>query len=235
VAPDLVTQFARVAGPRNDDGRSIEVADAPDGEAEPAELFELRLGRRRPRHLIQYLAALRALHRDVVELIGGRLDPDLEAQFLGLLAQPDAAAADPAEVVGPQPEQRAIVDHAAGLAAHGRIDDLAGREAPYVTGQGVLHQGFSIRTQDLEFPKRRQVDHRDALAARPVFLDRPIVRVTVGQPIAPVLGETTGHFRGARMERRLADRLGFAVGCHSVGHRFGDAVPGRADPDVDAG
>ena len=55
----------------------------------------------------QDVAALRSLHGDVVQLIGGRAHPGLQPEFLSEFAQPDAAvivAADPAEIVVAEPE-----------------------------------------------------------------------------------------------------------------------------------
>ena len=74
----------------------------PDEEAEPAQLLERGWRRRRPDDLAQDLAPPRALHGEVVELVGRGLHPRPQPQALGLLAQPDAVvgvAADEAEVV----------------------------------------------------------------------------------------------------------------------------------------
>ena len=94
----------------------------------------------------------------------------LEAELLGLLAQPDAAivvAADPAEIVLAEPEQRAVVDHAAMLVAHGGIDDLADAELLHVAGQRVLQQRLGVRAGHLELAQRRQVHDHRASRGRP--------------------------------------------------------------------
>ena len=238
MAPDLVAQLAGVAGARDHQRDTVEIAQPGDGEAEPAELLQVRLGRRGPDQLFEDFAALGALHRDVVQLVGRGLDPDLEAQLLGLLAQPDAAvvvATDPAEVVGPEAEGRAVVDHAAVLVAHGRVDHLSDRKAPHVAGQTVLHQRLGVGADHLELAQRREVNRHGPLAAGPVFLDGAIVREAVGQPEAAVFGEVAGQRGGAWMERGLARQLGFGVGSHAISHRFGEGVLGRVDPDVDLG
>ena len=167
---DFVAEFAGIAGARHDDRRAFEIADAADGEAEPFELADRRLARRRPDDLLEDVAALRPLHGDIVHLVGRGAHPGLEAHLLGLLAQPDAAeivAADPAEIVLAEPEHRAVVDHAAVLVAHGGIDDLAGRQLADVARQAILQQRLGIRSGHLEFAQRRQVDHRRASRGRP--------------------------------------------------------------------
>src|SRR5262249_45365044 len=114
MAEDLVAEFAGIACARHHHRGALKAADAPDGEAEPAELINGRLRRRRPDHLRQDVAALRSLQRDVVELIGGRAPPALQPELLSEFAQPDAAvivSADPAEIVVAETEQRAVVDH----------------------------------------------------------------------------------------------------------------------------
>jgi hypothetical protein len=102
MAEDLVAQFARIAGARHHDRRPLEGADAPDGEAEPSQFLDPGPGRRRPDDLLEDVAAVRPLDRDIVHLVGRGAHPGLEAELVGLLAQPDAGivvAADPAEIV----------------------------------------------------------------------------------------------------------------------------------------
>ena len=143
MAEHLVAELAGIARARDDDRRAVIAADAPDGEAEPAELVQRGLRRRRPDDLAQDVAALRSLHGDVVQLIGRGAHPRLEAEFLGLLAQPDAAivdAADPAEIVVAESEQRAVVDHAAVLVAHGGVDDLSDGKFADIARERVLQQ-----------------------------------------------------------------------------------------------
>src|SRR5207253_3096471 len=99
-------------------------------EAEPLKLGNRALRRLGPDHVLQNVARLRALHGDVVQLVGRGAHPSLVALLLGLLAEPDAGiiiTADPAEIVLAQAEGGAIVDHAAVLVAHGGIDNATGR------------------------------------------------------------------------------------------------------------
>ena len=131
MAEDLVAELAGVAGARHHHRRPVVVADAADQEAEPLELLERGLGGRRPDQLLHDLAALGALDGEVVQLVGRGLDPHLQAQSLGQLAQPDAVvlvAADEAEVVVAEPEDRGVVDHAAGLVADRGVDHLPHRQ-----------------------------------------------------------------------------------------------------------
>ena len=123
MAPDLVAELTRVAGARDDDRDPVVRPDAPDREAEPLEVLERRLRRRRPDDLLQELAALRPLDGDVVELVGRRLHPDLELVAVGELLQPDAVvlvAADEAEVVLAEAVDGRVVDHPARLVADAR-------------------------------------------------------------------------------------------------------------------
>ena len=108
MAEDLVAQLAGIAGARDDDGNAVIIADPPDGEIEPLDL-------RRPRGragavqtmLLQDVAALRPLDRDVAELVGRGFDADLELAGRRLVAQPFAGefvAADQAIAVGAHAE-----------------------------------------------------------------------------------------------------------------------------------
>ena len=71
VAPDLVAQLAGVTGARDHDGRAIGVAQAAHSKAEPLQLGQRGLVRRRPDDGREQGAAGRALHCDVVQLIRG--------------------------------------------------------------------------------------------------------------------------------------------------------------------
>ena len=158
-------------------GDAVVVADPADGEAEPRRISSnARLRRRSPDDLLQHVAAGRALHREVVQLIGGGLDPDLvQAEPLGLLAQPHAAivvAADRSGSWCPQPEHRAVVDHAAGLVAHRGVDHLPVGELADVAGARGLQQLLGVGPEHLELPQRREVHDGGLLAAGPVFLLR---------------------------------------------------------------
>ena len=88
VAENLVAELAGVAGARDDDGHALRVADAGDREAEPFEFADRRLQRRGPDDLLEDVAALRALHGDVVHLVGRGAHHDLQPELLGLLAKP---------------------------------------------------------------------------------------------------------------------------------------------------
>src|SRR3954447_15063839 len=117
-SPPLVPRRAAVAGRADDDRDAVVAADPPDEEAEPLELLELRLGRRRPDDLLEDVAAARPLDGHVVQLVGRRLDEDaLQPEPLGERLEVDAVvrvAADEAEVVVGDAEDRRVVDHAAG-------------------------------------------------------------------------------------------------------------------------
>src|SRR5262249_40666169 len=90
MAPHLLAEPAGVTGARDDYRDPVVGADAPDREAEPLEILERRLRRRRPHDLREQRAALRPLNCDVVELVGRGLHPDLQAVPLRELVQPDA-------------------------------------------------------------------------------------------------------------------------------------------------
>src|SRR4051794_27104773 len=98
MAEDFVAELARIAGARHDDRRTLEMTDPADREAEPFELADRGLGRWRPHDLLQQIARFRPLDGDVVQLIGRRSHPGLEAHFFRLLPEPQAGkiiAADP--------------------------------------------------------------------------------------------------------------------------------------------
>jgi hypothetical protein len=166
---------------------------------------------------------LRSLDRDVVDLIGRGLDPDVQAQFLRLLSKPGAAvvvASDPSEGVGAHSKGGAVIEHTARLVADRRIHDLADRQAPHVARQRVLQQRLRVGAGDLEFAQRREVDDDRPLPAGPVLVDGPVVVEGGRQPVAPILGEVPGHFGCARMKRGFAGELHIGIGSHSVCHRF---------------
>ena len=81
----------------------------------------------------------------------------MEAELLGLPAQPESAgvrSADPPEVVGTQSEQGPVVDHSAGVVAHGRVDDLGDGQFSYVAGYAGLQQQLGIGARHLVLAKR---------------------------------------------------------------------------------
>ena len=238
MAEDLVAELAGIAGARHDDRRPVEVADAPDREVEPGELGEARLRRRRPDHLLEDGAALWPLHRDVVQLVGRGFDPGLEAALGRQVAQPFAVifiAADQPEIVRPQPEHRAIVEHPAGRIAHRGIDHLPHRQLADVAGAGGLQQGLGVGAQHLELAQGRQVGHRRGLAAGMVFGDGAVIAVPAGQPEAAIVDEAAGGRGGARVEGGLAGQHRFGIGSHAEGDRFREVVAGVVDADMDVG
>ena len=175
VAPDLVAELARVARARDHDRDPVERPDTPDREPEPADVLERRLRRRRPHDLLQQLAACRPLDREVVELVGGRLDPDLQLVAVRELLEPDAVvlvAADEAEVVLAEPVDRRVVDHPARLVAEGRVRDLPDGQPPRVARDRLLDERLRVWPEDLPLAERRDVHDRDLLAAGPVLGDR---------------------------------------------------------------
>ena len=135
----------------------------------------------------------------------------------------------------PSLKQRAVVDHAAMLVAHGRIDDLADAELLHVARQHILQQRFRIRPGDLEFAEWREVHHHRLLAAGPVFLDRPRLGEGVGEPVALVLDEIARVLREARMEGGLAGHDGFGVGAHSSCYRSGEFFGAAIGANMDVG
>ncbi|MCY1307966.1 hypothetical protein D9M70_579390 [compost metagenome] len=135
-----------------------------------------------------------------MNLLTGGFDPDLHAQLLRLLAQPDSGvvlAADPAEVIRAQAQQGAVVEHAAMLVTHRRVHHLPHRQAPHVAGQAVLQQGFGVGADDLELAQGGQVHHRHPFAATQVFLDGAIAVITQGQPPVAVVDEAAGQGAGS--------------------------------------
>jgi hypothetical protein len=171
-----------------------------------------------------------------VQIVRRLLHPRSEAQALGLLAKPDAAvlgAADPAEVVGAETEDRAVVQHPAGLVAHRGVDDLAVGESTDVARDGRLEEGLGVGPEHLELPERREVHDRGALAARPVLVDRAVVVVGRRQPVAVVLREARGEGRRARLEARLPRQPRLRVGRDAVRDRRREPLLCRIDPYVD--
>ena len=139
VAEDLVAELAAVAGARHDDRDAVVVADPADEEAEPAQVLAApgaSAGSRRPARRMSRLRGPCTAMLWSWSVDG--LTYALQPHPLGLLLQPDAVvgiAADEAELVRPQPEDRAVVDHPARLVAERGVGDLAGREPPDVAGQ----------------------------------------------------------------------------------------------------
>ncbi len=238
VAEDLVAELAGEAGARDDDRRAVEGADAADREAEPAELLERGLRRRGPDDLLQDVAALRALHGDVVQLVRRGAHPGLQAELLRLLAHPDArqvAAADPAEIVLAEPEDGAVVDHAAVLVGDGGVDDLADRELLHVAGDAGLDQLLRVRPRHLVLAQGREVHDGGVAPAGPVFLDRAEPGELLRQPVAVVLDEVAGVGGEARLEARLLRHLQVGIGGHAESLGLLEALFLVVDADLDVG
>ena len=93
-----------------------------------------------------------------MDLVGRAFDPDFEAHFIGLLAEPNAAvivAANPAEVVLAKSQYRTIIEHAACLVAHRGIRNLANRDFAYVAGECALQQFLGVGAEHLKLAQRR--------------------------------------------------------------------------------
>ena len=173
-----------------------------------------------------------------MQLVGRGLDPHLQAEPLGQLLQPDAVvlvAADEAEVVVAEPEDGGVVDHAAGLVADGRVDDLADRQPAHVARDRLLDQRLGVGAEHLPLAQRREVHDHGLLAAGPVLGDGALVVVAVRQPVAAVLDEALGQLARARVERRLLGQHWLCLRGHAVGDRRREAVLGRVDAHVDVG
>ena len=188
--------------------------------------------------LLHDRAALGALDGEVVQLIGRGLDVRLEAEALGEVLQPDAVvgvAADEAEVVVAQAEDGGVVDHAAGLVADRRVDDVADGQAAGVAGDRVLDERLGVGSEDLPLAQGGEVHDDGLLAAGPVLGDGALVVVAVGQPVPAVLHEALGQRARARMERRLLGQHGLCLRGDAVGDRHREAVLGGVDAHVDVG
>ena len=100
------------------------------------------------------MTAVGALNGDVVQLVGGMADPGIEVAPRGLRPHEIARVLrppDPAEVIVPQAEDSAIIDHAAMFITDRRIDHLAYRQFFHVAGDAGLHQFLSIWASDFVF------------------------------------------------------------------------------------
>ncbi len=144
-------------------------------------------------------------------------------------------AADEAEVVVGQPEHGGVVDHAAGLVAHRRVDDLPDRQLADVAGDRGLHERLGVGADDLPLAQRREVHDHGLLAAGPVLGDRPLVVVAVGQPVAAVVDEVARELRGPGVKRGLLGHLRVGLRGDAMGDRHREAVLGRVDADMDVG
>ncbi|MPL84472.1 hypothetical protein SDC9_30437 [bioreactor metagenome] len=221
MAEDLVAKLAGIARARHDDRHTLGPADAAHGEAEPAEIGQGGLVRRGPDDFRHQRARARPLHRQIVHLIGRGADHHGEAKPRRLLAHPHPAlvrAADPAEVLRTQTEQRAIVDHAAMRIAHRRIDDLTVAQLRHVARQHPVHQRLGIGAGHLELAQRGQVHRNHALARRPIAFDRIAFREGIRQPEAAIFDEIAGQGGKTVVEGAFTrhDRL-----------RVGGGAPGR--------
>ena len=162
----------------------------------------------------------------------------MEAHVLGLLAEPQPAgigAADPSEVVGAEAENRAVIDHAAGVVAHGGVDDLSDGQFADIAGQAGLEEQFGIRAGHLVLAQRREVDDPGLFPDSPVLVNGAVVGVVVGQPVAGVFGEVSGELGGSGVEARLLGEFGCGIGAHAEGRRFLEGVGRRVDANVDVG
>ena len=77
VAEDFIAQLARVARARHHQRRAVKAVQTRDRVAEPSQLFHRGLGRRCPDDALHNLAAVGALHRQIVQLVGARAHHDL--------------------------------------------------------------------------------------------------------------------------------------------------------------
>ena len=209
-----------------------------DRVAEPSQLFHRGLGRRCPDDALHNLAAVGALHRQIVQLIGARAHHDLQPQLFSLFAQPDTAkiiAANPAEVIAAQPKQRAVINHAAMFIAHGRIDHLPHCQLFDIACQGVLHQRLGIGAGDFELAQGRQVDGDRGVAAGPVFLDWPCGGIGIGQPVAAIFHHVASAGGRGGVEGGFFGHLRLCLGCGAPSDRARKGFSARIGAHMDVG
>ena len=234
MAEDFIAKLTGIARARHHQGRAGRSAQTRDGKPEPAKLGHRGLRRRSPDDPAEKLTRVRALNGDVVQLVGRGAHQHLQPQLFRLIAQPDAAvivAADPAEIVLAQPEQRPVIDHAAVFIAHGGIDDLPLRQLFHVAGQAVLHQGLGIRPGHLPLAQGRKVDHGNLLAAGPVFGNRALA-VGLGQPVSLVFHHVARQRRGAGMKTGFLAHLRLRIGGGTPGNSAREFFFVRIGPDM---
>ena len=173
-----------------------------------------------------------------MQLVGRRLDPHAQAALVGDLLEVHAGvrvAADEAEVVVGDAEDRRVVDHAAGVVADGGVDDLADREPAGVARDRRLDERLGVRAQDLPLAQRREVHDDGLLAAGPVLLDRALVGEAGREPVAAVLGDVAGQLGPARVEGGLLGHDGVGVGGDTMRDGHLEAVLRGVDADVHVG
>ena len=208
MAEDLVPELARVAGPRDDDRRSLRLVDASHEEPEPSELARSWVGwpgvqtnRWRISRLFGPCTAMlcscvdRGLHVHVDE-----------PEAFGLFLQPDAhgiVACHEPEVVLAEAEHRALVDHAAVVVADRRVDDLAHRKATRVARDHGLGERLRVGAEHLELAQGGEVHDRRPLATCPVLGHGALAVEVARQPVARVLDDVAGERLPARLERGL--------------------------------
>ncbi len=152
MAEDLEAKLAGVARPGHENGNAF---DSPPKRpiVKRNSPSSLSVGRPGGVHRIarQDLARLRTLNGDVVDLIARGLEQNLRVRLRCLLLDPEhtrVIAADPAEVVIAETEQRAVIDHAAVLVADRRIVDLADGELPDVAREDALAETLRSRVRE---------------------------------------------------------------------------------------
>ncbi len=171
MAEDLVAELAGVAGARDHDRDAVVAADPADQEAEPLELVERRLSRRRPDRARASGSRLfgpctARLWSWSVESL--QFTPQAEA--LHLLAQPDAVvfvAADEAEVVLGRGGRRWRRRSCRRSRCRGRVDHLADRQLADVAGHHLLDERLGVRAEHLPLAQRREVDDGQPSRGRP--------------------------------------------------------------------
>ena len=178
------------------------------------------------------------LHRDVGELVGGRLDPDVHPAPLRLLAQPqprEVVAADPPEIIVPEPEDGAVVDHPPVLVAHRGIDHLPHREPAHVAGHAELHQRLGVGAEDLVLAQRREVRHHRPLPAGPVLADRPVGGEVLREPVPVVLDEVARMRGEAVVEPGVLRHPDVGVGGHAEPPGWLEVLVPVVHPHLDVG
>src|SRR5258706_9216349 len=218
--PDLVSEVARVARPRDVD---IDLAELRRASPEVAQVVERLAGRR-----LEHRPRERPLERDRGDLFRDVLDRHVQAASVEREPALLRIRGGPPELVRGEAMDRAVVDDLAVLVAPGRVVDLPDLELRRIAGDDPVDEPLRLWTGDAVFVERRDVDEGGCLADR-VVLDVVGVGVhrrgPVARPLPPL--ELPVERRGPRMERAA-----HAHAAAALSQSFGIGRRGSANPSA---
>ncbi len=223
MAENFIAKLTRIPRTAHNDRGPVKITDTSNAQSEPAQFLDRWLGRGRPDYVFKDIAGFWSLDRHVTVMISGTAHPNVHPPLLRLLPQPQPGliiAPYPTEIGFSKFKNGPVINHAAVLVTHRRINDPAHGEPFHITRNTKLQECFGIRARHLIFAQGREIHNHRFFTHSPIFFDGSMVGHILCEPITRVFDKIT------RMARKTVVKPSFLSFFHVSPWCF--APPDRA-------